>query len=357
MHIIHTLDNSIPTATIISLAMKKTRYTYTYPHSRRMRYHDYILMTVVTVPILYGIASMYFLSALSQHENDSLLFSPATLRSRSSEISKFLPTAKPRVFGYYFSSVSSSSLAPRPPSVLPVHWETALYELYPSKRMVLWEKRDKERQEALMDSKPYDQLDHNPLKPYENHKECVPMHDWQTQAFPTCNSVHETDLRNVFHKRNRKYHELVRILAHGYFRDVYMTKDVDAVTNIALKTNRFERRFDQWTMDRHRMDALVMDRMTSSSNIMDIYGYCGVGSLVEYADGGDLMTLINEESSASADEKSESIYFRRLQYALEVANALADLHTIDSKDGKYSSIVHGKNNISMLLPPNHIFLV
>lgn len=324
----------------------------------RMRYHrnaysyrvkgslDYIAIFVVAVALLYGAVAFFCISTLSRHENDSLQFSPSVLRSRSKELVKHIPNGKPRVFGYYFAYVQTSSLAQRPPSRLPVHWENALYELYPSKRMVPWDDRDREAQESLRNSEPYNEPNHNPMRPYAKQKECVPMHVWQTRAYPNCNLLHERELRKFFHKQKGKYHELVHLIAHGYFRDVYMIKDVDTTSNIALKTNRFARRFDQWTMDRHRMDALVMDRMTSSSNIMDIYGYCGVGSLVEFADGGDLMTLINKESSASFEgENSESKYFKRLTYAFTLASALADLHTIDSRDNKFSSIVHGKSLI------------
>ena len=313
---------------------------------RRKGSHDSILLMVIAVPVFYIFSSIYLVSTLSKHANN-YLYSPLSLREHSSQIAMILPTKKPRVFGFYFVSVESSSLAQRPPSRLPVHWENAIYELYPSKRTIILEERDKKAQHSLQNSEWYNETHHNPLKPYESHKECVPMHDWQTESFPNCNSVHEADLGTFFLKQNGRYRELVSLLAHGYFRDVYKTKDSNNFNNIALKTNRFERAFDSMTLDRHRMDALVMDRMTSSPQIMDIYGFCGVGSLVEYADGGDLMTLLNEESSASKDEDSSSVNFRRLQYALEISSAIADLHTIDSKDGIYSSIVHGKN-MSML---------
>lgn len=307
----------------------------------KMMKSDYTLTLVLVVPLLYMMVSMYFYSALSRHEHDSLLYSPTSLRSHSSNTLTF-PAIKPRVFGYYFEAMERSSLAARPPSKLPVHWENALYELYPSKRIVLWEQRERVAQNELMNSKSYDKPNHNPLTPYEEHKECIPMHNWQTSAFPTCNSVHEADISHFFHKHRKKYVDLVKLLAHGYFRDVYRITDADTFTSIALKTNRFERTFDRWTLDRHRMDALAMDRMTTSHNIMNIYAYCGVGSLVEYADGGDLNDRIDEESSESSDEDSEEKYLRRLHYALDIANAMSDLHQIDGRDGIYSSIVHGK---------------
>jgi hypothetical protein len=276
---------------------------------------------------------------------------------------------KPRAFGYYFQSAESSLLTIHPaPKRLPIHWENALYELYPTKRKVDWTQRDDIGQIELENSRRYDRPNRNPMNPYKNHSECVPMHKWQTQSFPTCNLIHETDLGQFFsfmdhvgggnYNKERQQrqeprhidlvHELVRLKAHGYFRDVYEIKDHDKLSKVAFKTNRFERTFDAWTLDRHRMDALVMDRMTRSTHIMDIYGYCGVGSLVEYATG-DLMHMIYKEQARDVSRmrrgvqlNKENKFLRRLRYGLEVANAITDLHTIESTDGIHSAIVHGE---------------
>jgi hypothetical protein len=239
---------------------------------------------------------------------------------------------------------------------------------------VYWTQRDEVSQFELENSKTYDRPNKNPLKPYENHPECVPMHSWQTQSYPTCNLIHETDLTMLIYRsdiRSRGNHTihpnhltelvlspaLVRLKAHGYFRDVYEIKDTDKISRLAFKTNRFERTFDAWTLDRHRMDALVMDRMTRSKYIMDIYGYCGVASLVEYATG-DLMHKLEAEQErddaaeswsrrrTQGEEERNNVehgkFLTRLRYGLDVANAITDLHTMESVDGIHSSIVHGE---------------
>lgn len=298
--------------------------------------------------------------------------SPSFLRNLSLSSNVFLTKAvKPRAFGYYFQSAHSSLLAAHPTARrLPIHWEDTLYELYPTKRKVYWTKRDDIAQIELENSRHYDRPNRNPLNPYKNHPECVPMHKWQTQSFPTCNLIHETDLGQFFYHDNyngnhnnkqedglvgRDYHELVHLKAHGYFRDVYEIKDCDKISKIAFKTNRFERTFDAWTLDRHRMDALAMDRMTRSPYIMDIYGYCGVGSLVEFA-RGDLMHMLYAEQEAQRDESmmgksvinDNNRFLRRLRYGLDVANAITDLHTIESIDGIHSAIVHGELLVVLL---------
>lgn len=311
--------------------------------------------------VLYVSISLVLLEKIIQDETETFP-SPSFLKNLSySSRHALTNTVKPRAFGYYFQSAHSSLLATHPPARrLPIHWEETLYELYPTKRKVLWTKRDEMAQIELEHSRHYDTPNRNPLNPYKNHPECVPMHRWQTQSFPTCNLIHETYLGQFLfynkNDRNQRHqeplgrdHELVRLKAHGYFRDVYEIKDYDKISKIAFKTNRFERTFDAWTLDRHRMDALAMDRMTQSMYIMDIYGYCGVGSLVEFATS-DLMHVLYKEQAGDNDalemkeggniNKSENKFLRRLRYGLDVANAITDLHTIDSIDGIHSAIVH-----------------
>jgi hypothetical protein len=44
---------------------------------------------------------------------------------------------------------------------------------------------------------------------------------------------------------------------------------------IVLKTLRFEHEFDLRNWDRHRRDAIAMERLTSSRFVLDIYTSCG----------------------------------------------------------------------------------
>lgn len=256
-------------------------------------------------------------------------------------------SSRPRVFGYYFEDDEpddkrepSSHLFPnthRRPMRLPVHWENSMIEIYPSKRQVPWTEEEEFWKKELGNSEWYNDADHVPLKPYANHTECQPMNSWQTESKPTCNSIHERDLGFLTYDTDYQALEQVRLLAHGYFRDVYMVKDSDFQTNVALKTGRWERIYDAYMMERHRMDAVVMDQLTRSPHVMDIYGFCGMGGLFEFADGGSLEDWIKVgEERLEGTEWSERI----LQYAMDVATAITDLHSHDSMYG-HSSIVHG----------------
>lgn len=221
---------------------------------------------------------------------------------------------------------------------------TTTFELYRTNRSV-----DvlSENQESLENSAYYDKPSHNPLQPYKNFSECTPMHPWQKESFPTCNQIHESVDFTQFNTRvvnnfNSAYISKVvedkRLLAHGYFRDSYLIFDKEARharQPITFKTLRFRRRYDAWTLDRHRMDALVMERMTASDNIIDIYGYCGTAGLFEFATG-DMYNVLGHRLSG----KDEIDFLPRLRFALDIATAIADLHSIESR-GNSSAIVHG----------------
>jgi hypothetical protein len=50
-----------------------------------------------------------------------------------------------------------------------------------------------------------------------------------------------------------------------------------------LKTLRFDNAFTEDTLARQRIDALIMERLTSSPFVMDMYGHCAMSDLVQYA--------------------------------------------------------------------------
>mmetsp|Transcript_14555 Transcript_14555/g.20759 ORF Transcript_14555/g.20759 Transcript_14555/m.20759 type:complete len:273 (+) Transcript_14555:276-1094(+) len=105
---------------------------------------------------------------------------------------------------------------------------------------------------------------------------CKAMHEWQKESYPTCNIVHEIDMR-IFRDESdhdSKYIEILRFLSRGGFRDVWMTSQYDR-TKLVLKTLRYKgNKFTYREYDRHRRDALVMDVMKFSKHVPDIYGYC-----------------------------------------------------------------------------------
>lgn len=158
-------------------------------------------------------------------------------------------------------------------------------EIYPSKRSIYISEREWEAQEHLKDSNEYN---HHKIEPLETD-ECRAQYSWQLTSFPTCNAIHETDLTNL-PAPNRKTVQ-VRLITYGFYRDVWLIQEFNQAKRV-LKTLRYEHDFTPRNYDRHRRDALAMERLTKSPHILNIYGYCGNSGLFEYAEGGDISRVI-----------------------------------------------------------------
>lgn len=162
---------------------------------------------------------------------------------------------------------------------------------------------------------------------------------WHKLYNPNCNDIH--DIRLIEGKN--------RFLASGAYRNVYEV-DVNGVTLI-LKLLDKERNFGLDMYESIRIDALVMERLTSSPRIVDIYGHCGTTVLTEYLPGemesyivptsGYTQQLndkdaVNPRNSLTTDEM--------LLLALQMSEAIADLHGFE--DGV---IVHDDIQLAQFL--------
>jgi serine/threonine protein kinase len=157
------------------------------------------------------------------------------------------------------------------------------------------------------------------------------MHKWQTSQYPTCTVIHEQRLID---------NELGKFLASGAFRQTFEIYDQQTDNPVAMKTIRDRRKenlFTPFYLDRHRVDALIYERTSASPWITDIYGFCGLSGLFEFAGGGTMEDIIFDEE----DKKRKSLSrIEKLALAVEAASAIADLHSIDSING-YSAMIHG----------------
>ena len=169
-----------------------------------------------------------------------------------------------------------------------------------------------ERVEKVKNSKKYARTGREPL---EDDK-CKPQHEWQKGAFPNCNVLHEYELgalsgmfgravRKKLHKLEGDGDELVKYLAHGYWRDVWLVskgsgsfeteydKESDYDEEITvLKTLRYRHDFTDRNYDRHRKDALASERLSASPNVVDIFAYCSNSAVYEYGKGGDIDNVL-----------------------------------------------------------------
>jgi hypothetical protein len=114
---------------------------------------------------------------------------------------------------------------------------------------------------------------------------CQPT-EWQRLSFPNCNEVHELDLREVLglggnrssnistSKMMTTFDHVGSYVGEGMWRTVWKVQGRGNVT-LALKTMKGEHEWDHRNLERHRRDALTMERLTSSPYITSIYGHCG----------------------------------------------------------------------------------
>ena len=212
------------------------------------------------------------------------------------------------------------------------------------------------------DKKFYRKYEHEQPDTFETD-DCKRQYEWQVQSYPTCNLLLEkdlTDLHSTIHMTNPtnitdiRETPKVRLIANGYWRDVWRVieqqqqqdeeeeesgSDTSLQGNygpVVLKTIRYEHEYDERNYDRHRRDAVAMERLTSSRYVVDIYAFCGNSGLFQYADGGSLEDYIydvDEEQDGSGGGLSQWNSRHKLMIAHQLASGLSDVHNFANKDG------------------------
>ena len=145
---------------------------------------------------------------------------------------------------------------------------------------------------------------------------CQPMHEWQLQSFPNCNSFHELDLtklRYITSGTRRSAFELREVVNGRHNPFVYKS----GMWNVGINEKRVEMQ---------RVDALVLEKTQSSKFVPDIHGYCSIGILMDYTPGGSLYDYVKGVRLAGGSTLSP---INRLRIALHITAGVADLHSID----------------------------
>jgi len=206
-------------------------------------------------------------------------------------------------------------------------------ELYPSKRQTPGSTEAAQlRQKHLTDSHSYD---HGLADEFET-KDCKAQYSWQLSSFPNCNSLFEIDFsEQMFQSRKN------RLVAHGYWRDVWTMRNPGNNTasgrdRIVCKTMRYMHDYQDRNYDRHRRDAIAMERLTKSKMVINIYGFCGNSGIFEFADGGSLSDAIWPKKSKENAKVLNAT--ERLESAAQAIMGLASMHNMEV-EGK-PSIAH-----------------
>eukprot|EP00563_Minutocellus_polymorphus_P004604 CAMPEP_0181031258 /NCGR_PEP_ID=MMETSP1070-20121207/6140_1 /TAXON_ID=265543 /ORGANISM="Minutocellus polymorphus, Strain NH13" /LENGTH=668 /DNA_ID=CAMNT_0023108631 /DNA_START=64 /DNA_END=2070 /DNA_ORIENTATION=+ len=199
-----------------------------------------------------------------------------------------------------------------------------------------------------------------------------PPDSWVIRTHPNCNEIHEIDLRQGYNPRRRNIDSAAMAAAaegsrstgyvgSGLWRDVWKVDprgevasrkesdpnddEYDVASPAVLKAMKQEHPYDFRNNDRHRRDALVMERLSSSKYVVDIYAYCGNSVLSEYV-GRTLDDIIYHEENLDegketpAGKELERLLDRlpewtrdtppgRIRLALDVFRGISELHEID----------------------------
>jgi hypothetical protein len=123
--------------------------------------------------------------------------------------------------------------------------------------------------------------------------ECVPMQDWQTTFHPSCNHVHALSLDRM--GRNEDPSSISSdgdgfelFGTKGFWRNAWKvvqvksngggSKNNSAGRNedvFVLKTLKIQHQFEDAHFEHNRIDAVAMERLTSSPHVINIFGFCG----------------------------------------------------------------------------------
>ncbi len=167
--------------------------------------------------------------------------------------------------------------------------------------------------------------------------------NWRHISNPNCNFFHEMNIKST---TSRSSEEDSIYINSGFYRDVFLIQnnnnDVSIQLNeMALKLLRLEHNITSEAMFEISTDALIMERLTSSLRIMNIYGYCSTSVATEFVhheieniivpNGGyDIIKLDKDNNSNNANDNNPSQNklnaTEKLHIAYEMALSIADLH-------------------------------
>lgn len=169
---------------------------------------------------------------------------------------------------------------------------------------------------------------------------CKESRTWQVTSFPACNSVHEVNLATFPDTTSPAYHENeedIQMINNGYWRDVWKVRTMNSATNTresdnytVLKTMRYRHDYTERNFDRHRRDAVAMERLTGKEDVVDIYGYCGNSGIFQYSQDGDVYGMI-WGTTHKTTENENILYspYKALQTAEQISSGIAAAHTFD----------------------------
>jgi hypothetical protein len=209
--------------------------------------------------------------------------------------------------------------------------------------------------------------------------------NWRSRIFPVCNHFHESTLDRNYERSGgdsgssngstQQRHQLqeykIEFRGHGYFRDSWLFQRPDTYgsgggtstsktttgwsnnrsssSSFVWKSMRLKEYFDYDydMMYQIHQEAIVMERLTSSERIVDMYGHCGTSIFAEHmkedvtpgivpGSGYMLQKDLDKLETTDVYPMNNLTLVEKLDMALVMAESLADIHGY-----KGGVIVHG----------------
>jgi hypothetical protein len=113
----------------------------------------------------------------------------------------------------------------------------------------------------------------------------------------------------------------------GYWRDAWklerhlLPSSHSEAEKVVLKTLKYKHRCEDKYFEHNRIDAVAIERLTSSKHVMDVYSFCGNSVFMEYAGGPRLGTIADKARGAAT-----------IRLARDIAEGIADVHSIDGEE-------------------------
>ena len=193
---------------------------------------------------------------------------------------------------------------------------------------------------ALPAEKNYDQYDEpmdddvvvSNLFTRKNENRQCRQPEWYRLQFPTCNSFHEV---TMVHSGSESSY-----LGKGYFRMAFSIVEKNQPWFI-LKVMRWRKEkssigmFSPEYREKTRVDGLVMERLSASPRITDMYGFCATSVMTEPLPGEIWEEAVPTERTIQKhelrdkehlDPKNKYTPTEKIEMALDLAEALAELH-------------------------------
>ena len=155
--------------------------------------------------------------------------------------------------------------------------------------------------------------------------------DWHSSTYPTCNDAHEIDLRKIILQGMREDPKQVGYVNSGLWRSVIAVKTRDEKELAVVKMMKTKHDLTPRNFDRHRRDAIVMERLQGDPSVVDIYGFCGNTVLTEYASRTvDDVKYDGKDGSVPGKEVvTRQTPDGRLKLAIGVMKGLVALHEVE----------------------------